>query len=101
TVAALIYLVVVLVRRFKKRNVLSDPRTRLLFVTLVSVLFHALIVSQKRIFYLIHILPWCALAVGVMLRDGLDWVSRLRDAQWTQARLLYRAAVAVFSLAVV
>src|SRR6185436_6408418 len=99
TVAALIYLVVVLVRRFKKRNVLSDPRARLLFVTLVSVLFHALIVSQKRIFYLIHILPWCALAVGVMMRDGMEWIRTLRDAKWTQARLVYRAAVVVFALA--
>ena len=100
TVAAFAYLVIVVVRGIKHGNVLSDPRARLFVVTLVSVLFHALIVSQKRVFYLIHLIPWFALAVGVMLRDGLDRISRLRNSEWRRARLAYVAAVAVVTLAV-
>lgn len=101
TVAAIIYLAFALVRRFKHGSVLSDPRARLVVVMLVSVMFHALIVSQKRIFYLAHIVPWFALAAGVMLRDLLDWTGRLRHAQWPQARLVHRAAVAAVTLAAV
>jgi 4-amino-4-deoxy-L-arabinose transferase-like glycosyltransferase len=99
TIVAIVYLLVVVSRGIKRGNVLSDPRARLFVVTVVSVLFHALIVSHKRVFYLIHLLPWFALAVGVMLRDGLDWISRLRVVQWPRARLVYRAAVAAVCLA--
>jgi 4-amino-4-deoxy-L-arabinose transferase-like glycosyltransferase len=101
TIVAIVYLLVVVSRGIKRGNVLSDPRARLFLVTVVSVLFHALIVSHKRVFYLIHLLPWFALAVGVMLRDGLDWISRLRVVQWPQGRLVYRAAAAVMILTAV
>lgn len=99
TIAAIIYLVFRFAREIKRRNVMSDPRARLLLTAVVVVLFHALIVSQKRIFYLVHIVPWFALAAGAMLRDGLDWISRLRTAQWPRARLAYRVAVVVVTLA--
>ncbi|MEK6323478.1 MAG: glycosyltransferase family 39 protein [Acidobacteriota bacterium] len=99
TIVASIYLVFVFAREIKRRNVMSDPRARLLLTAVVVVLFHALIVSQKRVFYLVHIVPWFALAAGVMLRDGLDWISRLRTAQWPHARLAYRVAVVVVTLA--
>jgi 4-amino-4-deoxy-L-arabinose transferase-like glycosyltransferase len=100
TLVAVVYLVIVVTRGFKRGKVLSDSRARLFVVTLVSVLFHALIVSHKRVFYLIHIVPWFALAVGVMLRDGLDRIRRLRTAEWPRARLAYGAAVALVALAV-
>jgi 4-amino-4-deoxy-L-arabinose transferase-like glycosyltransferase len=100
TIAAIIYLAIAFARGIKRRNVLSDPRARLLAVTVVAVLFHALIVSHKRVFYMVHILPWFALAAGVMLRDGLDRMSRLRTAPWPGVRLAYSAAVVVVILAV-
>src|SRR5260370_1112901 len=49
-IVAIIYLVIVVARGIKRGNVLSDPRARLFVVALVSVLFHALIVSHKRVF---------------------------------------------------
>jgi hypothetical protein len=50
-------------------------------------------------FYLAHIVPWFALAVGLMLRDGMDRIARLRTSRWPHARLAYRAAVIVVILA--
>jgi hypothetical protein len=65
----------------------------------VTVVFHAAIVSQKRVFYLAHIVPWFALAVGVMVRDCGNWVSRLRIAKFERAKLTYSTAMVLFSLA--
>jgi len=99
TIAAIIYLAIRLARGIRRSNLLGDPRARLLVITVVTVLFHALIVSNKRMFYLAHIVPWFALAVGLMLRDGMDRIARLRTSQWPHARLAYRAAVIVVILA--
>ena len=99
TIAAIIYLVIIFARGIKHGNVLSDPKARLLMVTVVVVLFHALIVSHKRIFYLVQIVPWFALSVGVMVRDGLDRIRRLPTAQWARARLVHAAAVIAVALA--
>ena len=99
TIAAIIYLVIRFAREIRRGNLLGDPRARLLVVTVVTVLFHALIVSNKRMFYLAHIVPWFALAVGLMLRDGMDWIARLGTAQWPHARLAYRAAIIVLVVA--
>jgi len=100
TVAAIIYLIVVFVRKIRRTSLTVDSRMRLLIVTAVVVIFHALIVSHKRIYYIAHLAPWFALCVGVMLRDGLSWTSKLRNARWPQARSAYGAAVAVVVLAV-
>lgn len=99
TIVAIIYLVIVVARLIKRGGVLSDPRARLFVVMLVTVMFHALIVSHKRVFYLAHIVPWFALAVSVMLRDGLDRLRSLGATQRSRARLAYGAAVVVITLA--
>lgn len=99
TIAAIAYLVIAFARGIKQGNVLFDPRARLLVIIGATVMFHALIVSHKRGFYLVHIVPWFALGVGVMLRDGLDRVSRLRTAQWPRARFVYRSVVTFVVLA--
>ncbi len=99
TIAAIIYLVVIFARAIRTRHLFDDPRARLLVVMVVTVLFHALIVSHKRMFYLAHIVPWFALGVGVMLRDGLNSISRLRDSRRPRARLIRVTGVIVFTLA--
>jgi 4-amino-4-deoxy-L-arabinose transferase-like glycosyltransferase len=102
SIVAVAYLVVLFARTIKTRvKVLDDPKARILLVTVVTVLFHALIVSHKRIFYLAHIVPWFALAVGVMLRDALDSMSRLRNVRWPRPRLVRATAVLVSAVAVV
>lgn len=98
TVVAIVYLLVAFARRIKRGNLLNDPRARVLLVTVVVVLFHALIVSHKRIYYMAHMAPWFALCVGVLVRDVLSQMGRLRDAQWPRARLAYGAAVAAAAL---
>ena len=80
TIAAIIYLVISVARGFRRPGFMDDPKARLVLVTLVTVLFHALIVSHKRVFYLAHIVPWFALGVGVMLRDAMDRIATLRTS---------------------
>ena len=99
TIAAIIYLVIEFARKIKRSGFLDDPKARLLVVTVVTVLFHALIVSHKRMFYLAHIVPWFALGVGVMLRDAVDRIARVRSSPGPRARLGYRAAAIVVVLA--
>lgn len=101
TIVAIIYLAVMFARAIRSRNLLGDPSARLLVVTVATVLFHAVIVSQKRVFYLAHIVPWFALAVGVMLRDLMYRITSIRNAQWPRARLVYRAAMSVVVLAAI
>ncbi len=97
-VVAIIYLVVQCARRIKRAGIMSDPKVRAFIVTLVVVLFHALIVSHKRIYYLAHLAPWFALCVGILARDGLDWISRLRRETMPHARLAHGVAVALIAL---
>jgi len=98
TVVAIVYLLIVFARRIKRGNLLADPRARVLLVTGVVVLFHAVIVSHKRIYYMAHMAPWFALCVGVLVRDVLSQIGRLRAAQWPRARLAYGAAVAAVAI---
>ena len=100
TVAAIIYLIIYCVRQVRRGNPIAEPRVRVLIVTLVVILFHAMIVGHKRIYYLAHLAPWFALSVGVMLRDGLSRVQRFRLAERPRAKLAHRAAVLVISLLV-
>lgn len=105
TVLAIIYLIIECAKRIKRGGVLSEPRVRVFIVTLVVVFFHAVIVSHKRIYYFAHLAPWFALCVGILARDGLDWISRLRREtlpreQLARARLAHRLAVAFVAIAV-
>lgn len=100
TVLAIIYLLIEAARRLRRGGALSDPRMRLFIITFVVVLFHAVIVSHKRIYYFAHLAPWFALCVGVLARDGVEWISRLRRASAPQAKLAHRAAIAVVALAI-
>src|SRR5205085_5147619 len=47
-----------------------------------------------------HLVPWFALAAGVMLRDGLDAFGRIRFAPRPHARLLYTTATVAVMFAV-
>lgn len=100
TVLAIIYLVIECARRINRAGIMSDPKVRVFIVTLIVVLFHALIVSHKRIYYLAHLAPWFALCVGILARDGLDWISRLRREAMPHAKLAHGVAIALVALAV-
>jgi 4-amino-4-deoxy-L-arabinose transferase-like glycosyltransferase len=98
TVVAIIYLIIVCARQIKRRRLLAEPRARVLLVMLVVVLFHAVVVSHKRIYYMAHLAPWFALGVGILLGDAVNQLGRLRMAEWPRARLVYKAAVIMVGL---
>ncbi|HXG93434.1 MAG TPA: glycosyltransferase family 39 protein [Blastocatellia bacterium] len=100
TVAAIIYLIIYTVARIRLGGWREKPAVRIFMVTLVTVLFHALIVSHKNIYYLSHLTPWFALCVGIMFNDGLSLIGRLRESRWPNALLLYRTATVAVALAV-
>jgi 4-amino-4-deoxy-L-arabinose transferase-like glycosyltransferase len=93
--AAIIYLAVVTVARIRRKQAMSDDRVQLFVVTLSAVLFHALVTSHKEIYYMAHLVPWFALAVGVMLCDGQAAIARIRFAPGPRAKLIYKAATVV------
>lgn len=101
TVCAVVYLTFVLVRRWRRGAVMDEPRVRVLFVLFAVVLFHAVIVSHKRIYYLAHLAPWFALAVGILLRDIAARLSEWRTAVGPRPRPAYRFGVALVGLAVI
>jgi hypothetical protein len=74
---------------------MDDPRARLFIATLAVAIFFAVVTQRKVVLYVIHLAPWFALSVGVMLRDGLRFVERLRTSAAPVAKLAFIAAVAV------
>jgi hypothetical protein len=72
---------------------MEEPRVRLLIATVVIALFFAVVTQRKVVLYVIHLAPWFALIVGVMMRDCLEGWKRLRTSQWPKAKPLY---IAVF-----
>lgn len=97
SIIAIAYLLARLLLKIKQPKLVEDPRSRLLIVTLMVVGFFALVTSQKAVYYVAHLTPWFGLVVGLMIRDALDWISRLRTAEWNGWRLpkiAYLAALA-------
>ena len=94
-VAAIVYLAVLTVRRFKRGEWMQHAVVRLFIVTMFAALFHAVIASHKEIYYMAHLAPWFALCAGVMLNDGLDAVKRMPSTG-----LLRKAATAAIALVV-
>jgi 4-amino-4-deoxy-L-arabinose transferase-like glycosyltransferase len=101
TACAVIYLTFVLIRQWRRGHMVAEPRVRVFVMLLAVVLFHAVIVSHKRIYYLAHLAPWFAIAVGILLRDAMARIAGWRTAIWPRARLAYRLGVAVILVAVV
>src|SRR6185436_4545867 len=86
-VIAIAYLIVRMIIRVRRGNLVAEPRNRVLIVTLVVMSFFAIITSQKAVYYMTHLTPWFAIVVGVMMSDGLDLMGRLRRMEWRGSRL--------------
>lgn len=99
TVCAVIYLTFTLIRQWRRGQLIEEPRVRVLVALFTVVLFHAIIVSHKRIYYLAHLAPWFAIGVGILLRDLIERISLWRTADWPRARLAYRLGVALVAFA--
>lgn len=101
TIAALCYLIIRLLIEAKRRNAMRDARIRILVVSIVAISFFTIVPSQKAVYYMAHLAPWFAISAGILLRDALQWIVRLIDAQTLDARLSRYARVAVFGAVVV
>jgi len=100
TIISLIYLIVRCARNIKRGGALSDPRTRLLIVTVVMLLFFANF-AHKLGFYNAHLVTWFGLCVGVLLVDGASLVTRWCLKRSQRGILMYRAAAAATVIVIV
>jgi 4-amino-4-deoxy-L-arabinose transferase-like glycosyltransferase len=87
--AAIIYLLVRCAIKLRSGSLIDEPRARLFVMTAVIALFFAIVTQRKVVLYVIHLAPWLALSVGVMMRDGLDMLKRLRTSAWPNAKPVY------------
>jgi len=92
---AIVYLLVRLLLAIKRKTVASEPRVRLLVVTLTSALFFA-VITHKAGYYNVHLITWHALSVGVMLSDALNYAREVLRARWPQS--MWRRAAALGAL---
>jgi 4-amino-4-deoxy-L-arabinose transferase-like glycosyltransferase len=99
TVISIIYLIMVSLRRLKTGNLLNDPRTRILIVTVSAMLFFALVTGTRRkyVIYMPHLTPWFALCAGILLRDSWSWI---RQSRFNQSRTAHQLVTASLVLAV-
>lgn len=103
TVVALVYMAATFVSQFRRAKAADDPRARVLVVTLIAMLFLAIATGRRRKYaiYMAYLTPWFALCVGILLRDGVERMGRLRSKPWGIAELSRKAAPIAVALAVV
>jgi hypothetical protein len=89
------------VRQFRRAKAVDDPRARVLVVTLIAMLFLAIATGRRRkdAIYMAYLTPWFALCVGILVRDGVERVGRLRSKPWRFADLSRKAALSAAVLA--
>jgi 4-amino-4-deoxy-L-arabinose transferase-like glycosyltransferase len=97
-VIAAVYLLVRLVLAIKRRAVAAEPRVRLLVVAMTSALFFA-VVTHKAGYYNVHLITWYALAVGVMMSDGLSYAIAALRTRWPRSRWAKVTATAGLAVA--
>ena len=93
---ALIYLMVVALRTLRNGSVMSEPRVRILVVTICLILFQAIVAGHKEAYYIAHLAPWYALCAGILLMDAWNFLWSIRVRGWAHAATLSNIAVAMF-----
>ncbi len=93
TIIAVAYLICRCALLIKRKNALSEPRLRLLIVTVVMLLFFANF-AHKLGFYNSHLVTWFALGVGVLVVDGTSLVAQWWPKQAQGGRLVTWTPVA-------
>lgn len=101
TVVALVFVVVTCVRQFQRATAVDDPRARVLVVTMIAMLFLAIATGRRRKYaiYMAYLTPWFALCVGVLVREGVERLGRLRSNPWRIPLLSRKAALIAVALA--
>jgi 4-amino-4-deoxy-L-arabinose transferase-like glycosyltransferase len=98
TAVAIIYLIGVAYLRVRDRTFAKEPRVHLLVITVTCVLFHAVIISHKEIYYVAHLVPWFAICVGAMLSDIVGQTGHIKREPGSSGRVIYGAASAALML---
>jgi 4-amino-4-deoxy-L-arabinose transferase-like glycosyltransferase len=100
TIVAIIYLLARAVIQIRSRSALSDPRVRVLIATLIIMLFFAVVTQRKVTQYIVHLAPWFALCVAVLLRDVTVQIGCLGGVQRRWAKPAYAVALAVVTMVI-
>ena len=101
TVVALVYLALTFIRQFRRAKAVDDPRARVLLVTMIAMVFLAIATGRRRKYaiYMAYLTPWFALCVGILVRDGVERIGRLRSKPWRFAELSRKTALIAVTLA--
>jgi len=98
TVIAIVYLIVLCSRGIWRGIARADLRVHILLATVVVIVFHAVLSGNKDIYYIAHLAPWFALCVGVMVRDGIAGLGRLRQSSRSWAKPAYVCALVLLTM---
>jgi hypothetical protein len=97
--AGFLYLIGRALTRRRPSRRIDDPRFRILLVTVVAIVFFA-IISRKTTYYVVHIESWLALCAGVMLADAIDAVRGLEARASRHRRAIHAAVTAVAAVGI-
>jgi 4-amino-4-deoxy-L-arabinose transferase-like glycosyltransferase len=75
-VMAILYLAGRVFIQLKSKALASEPRVRVFVATVIVILFFAIITQRKILQYVVHISPWLALCVAVLLTDAFTFLKR-------------------------
>jgi 4-amino-4-deoxy-L-arabinose transferase-like glycosyltransferase len=99
-VLAVLYLAGRSVIHLKRKDLANEPRVRLLIATVIVVMFFAIITQRKILQYVVHISPWLALCVAIMLADLFTFLKSLRLWQGAMRANLIAVTVAMLLITV-
>jgi len=100
TIVAIVYLLARAAVQIRRGNTWDDPRVRIVIATVIIVLFFAVVTQRKVTQYVVHLAPWFALCVAILLRDVVVQIHRLSVMKWRWAKPVYAAALVVVLLAI-
>lgn len=100
TIVAIVYLLLRAAIQVRRGKTWDDPRVRIVIATVIIVLFFAIVSQRKVTQYVVHLAPWFALCVAILLRDVVVQIRRLKVIKWRWARPAYAAALVVIAIVI-
>jgi len=99
-IVAIIYLLARATVQISRGRAWEDPRVSIVIATVIIVLFFAVVTQRKVTQYVVHLAPWFALCVAILLRDVVVQIRRLNVMKRRWARPAYAAAVVVIAIVI-
>lgn len=88
-IVAVVYCLVLLAIAIRRRTTPVDSRLRVFLAVVVIVSFFAFVTQRKIIQYIIHISPWLALLVGILIADASVLIRRIAEWRSQYSRPIY------------